>query len=131
MRAALTEVQRLDNMPYTTQLVVCTDSQAALASLASREPTALGADIWRLLVARDRLTRLQWVPAYCDLSLNERADELAKEASSLSQANVPVDVRSATKAVGRAASKAWHERWPDSLFRQIMGDRFPTPVLLQ
>ena len=45
MCAALEEVQRLDHTPYTTPLVVCTDSQAALAPLASREPTS-GAFSW-------------------------------------------------------------------------------------
>ena len=40
-----------------------------------------------------------------------------------------MDVRSLTKAVGLAASKAWWDSWPDSLFRRIMGDRFPKPVL--
>ena len=135
IRAALEEMQRLDSTPNATPLVVCTDSQAALATLASgagAQRTALGAAIWRLLlVAPDRPIQLQWVPAHCGLPPNERADELAKEASSLPQADVPVDVRSATKAVARAASKAWRERWPDSLFKRIMGDRFPKPVLLQ
>ena len=40
-----------------------------------------------------------------------------------------MDVRSLTKAVGRAASKAWRDNWPDSLFRRIMSGRSPTPVL--
>ena len=54
---------------------------------------------------------------------------LAKEASSLRQDGVPVDVRTITKAVGRSASKTWHSSWPDSFFRRIMGDRMPKPVL--
>ena len=53
------------------------------------------------------------------------------EASSLPQEHVPVDVRSLIKAVGRAAFKAWREQWPDSLFRRIMGGRFPEPVLTE
>ncbi|KAF0299195.1 hypothetical protein FJT64_000368 [Amphibalanus amphitrite] len=72
---------------------------------------------------------LMYCIALVSLRGNERADELAKEASSLPQAAAPVDVRSLTKAVGRAASKAWRDRWPDSFFRRIMRDRFPTPVL--
>ena len=40
-----------------------------------------------------------------------------------------MDVRSLTKAVGRAGSKAWRDSWPVSLFRRIIRDRFPKPVL--
>ena len=40
-----------------------------------------------------------------------------------------MDVRSLTKAVGRAASKALRDSWPDSLFRRI-SDRFSKPVLI-
>ena len=42
---------------------------------------------------------------------------------------VPVDVRTITRAVGRSATRAWRRSWPDSLFRRIMGDRMPKPVL--
>ena len=56
-------------------------------------------------------------------------DELAKEASCLPQEDVPVDVWSLTKAVGHAVSKAWRDSRPDGLFRRIMRDWFPKPVL--
>ena len=136
MRAALGEVQQLGDDLDETPLILCTDSQAALATLATgagAQKSALGAAIWRLLTSASggRQVHLQWVPAHCGLPGNERADELAKEASSLPQDRVPVDVRSLTKAVGRAASKAWREQWPDSLFRRIMGGRSPEPVLTQ
>ena len=91
--------------------------QAALVTLASRagtQKTALGAVIWRLLLAAStegRQIRLQLVTAHCGLPGNERADEMAKEASSLPQEDTPVDVRNITEAINRAASK---ERWPDS-----------------
>ena len=136
MRAALAEVQQLGDDLDETPLILCTDSQAALATLATgagAQKSAMGAAIWRLLISAsgERRVHLQWVPAHCGLHGNERADELAKEASSLPQDRVPVDVRSLTKAVGRAASKAWREQWPDSLFRRIMGGRFPEPVLTE
>ena len=61
---------------------------------------------------------------------NETVDRLAKEASSLPQDDVSVDVRTITRAVGRSASKAWRRSWNDSLFRRIMGDTVPRPVLV-
>ena len=70
----------------------------------------------------------KWVPAHCGLPGNETADRLAKEASSLPQDDVHVDVRTITRAVGRSASKAWRRSWNDSLFRRIMEDRMPSPV---
>ena len=45
---------------------------------------------------------------------------LAKEASSLSQDDVPIGVR--------ITAKADRESWPDSLFRRIMGTRMPKSV---
>ena len=135
LRVALESVLQLEGDPAKLPVIICTDSQAALATLeagAGAQTTALGADVWRLLLAATRGERrayLQWVPAHCGLTGNEKADVLAKEASSLAQEDVPVDVRTITKAVGRAASKAWRESWPDSLFRRIMGTRSPKPVL--
>ena len=85
--------------PAGRPIVACTDSQAALATLASgagAQTTALGAAIWRLLLTiteGGRHIYLQWVPAHCGLPGNEKADTLAKEASSMPQDAVPVDVR--------------------------------------
>lgn len=135
MRAALTAVLGLEGVPPGQPIVLCTDSRAALATLASgaaAQTSELGATVWRLLLqaaAGGRDIYLQWVPAHCGLASNERADELAKGASSLPQDGTPVDVRSLTRAVARSASKAWRRSWPDSLFRRIMGDRMPAPVL--
>ena len=77
------------------------------------------------------LVHLHWVPAHCGLPGNETADRLAKEASSLPQDDVHVDVRTITRAVGRSASKAWRRSWNDSLFRRIMEDRMPLPSPVQ
>ena len=122
--------QREEELP----LVVCSDSQATLATLASSagaQTTALGAALWDLLLmlsAGGRQVHLQWVPTHCGLPGNETVDRLAREASSLPQDNVPVDVRTINRAVSRSASP-WRRSWNDSLFRRIMGDRMPRPVL--
>ena len=66
--------------------VICTDSQVALATLedgAGAQTTALGADVWLLFVRvteSGRHVYLQWVPAHCGQTGNERKDMLAKEA---------------------------------------------------
>ena len=83
MCAALEEVQQLGDDLAETPRVLCTNSQAALATLATTagaQRTALGAAIWRLLTSASggRQVHLQWVPARCGLTGNARADELAR-----------------------------------------------------
>ena len=133
LRAALEHVGGLCGDLATGPVVLCTDSQAALALLeggAGSQRTPIGAAIWRLLLdlsRRGQQVRLQWVPAHCGLPGNERADVLAKEASALPQDEVPVDVRALTLAVSRASSKSVRMSWPDGLFRHIWRDRMLTP----
>ena len=67
MRATLEEVQQLGDDLDETPLILCTDSQAALATLATgagAQKSALGAAIWRLLTSASggRQVHLQWVP---------------------------------------------------------------------
>ncbi|KAF0293690.1 hypothetical protein FJT64_000814 [Amphibalanus amphitrite] len=102
-----------------------------LESGASSQTTHLGISIWEDLLAlssRGSPIRLQWVPAHCGLRENERADELAKEASGLPQEAAATDVRTLTKAVARCASHRWRQEWPSSFFKDIMRDRMPAPL---
>ena len=90
-------------------IVVCTDSQSALASLREgpvAQSSLLGIGIWRTLKGLSESGRqivLQWVPSHCGLRGNERADTIPKEASSLDQTTVTVDVRTAHQAAARLA----------------------------
>ena len=106
LRAAL---QHLIDHPSREPTVICTDSQSALATLRggpTTQTSPLGCEIWaavRELTSRGEQVFFQWVPSHCELPGNDRADELAKEASALPQENVPADVRTVHRAVARTA----------------------------
>ena len=80
-------------------VIICLDSRAALQTIdagPSAQTSQLGADIWRQLLAmaaRGTSVHLQWVPAHCGLTGNERADRIAKRAAELDQATVPIEPR--------------------------------------
>jgi len=135
LRTALTYLR--EHPAHTEDpIVVCTDSQSALATLragpsAQTEPLAIA--VWEALatLATDtRRVHLQWVPSHCDLAGNEAADRLAKEATSLPQEEVPVDVRTVYRAAVRAARAHSISKWLPGWYRTLMGDRLPPPVTL-
>lgn len=133
LRAALKYLR--DHPAYTDDpIVLCTDSQAALAKLRGGPPeqeSPLGADIWSLLIdlaSGGRPLRLQWVPSHCGIPGNERADALAGEASALPQEEAPVDVRTVHRAAARAASSRAIAQWPAGWYRSLMAGRLPPPV---
>ena len=135
LAALLAALQATRAIQITTHnIIVCTDSQAALRLLQNgpaAQGTPLGASVWSELLALredDRAVHLQWVPSHCGLPGNERADALAGEASALPQEEIPVDLRTLVGAVRREAVRQWRRSWPTGLFRDIMGDRTPAPV---
>ncbi|XP_043212634.1 uncharacterized protein LOC122376759 [Amphibalanus amphitrite] len=95
-------------------VVICTDSQSALAALRegpAAQHSPLGGAIWRALrglTAGGRQVHLQWVPSHCGLEGNERADSIAKEASNLAQDQAPIDVQTARRAAAREADTPQH-----------------------
>jgi len=116
-------------------IIVCTDSQSALARLrsgAAAQTSPLGVEIWEALKTLadngSRPVRLQWVPSHCAIPGNERADVLAKEASLLDQEDVSIDVRTAFRAAARAAKTTYTQEWPPGWYRDLMGTKIPPPV---
>ena len=114
-------------------IVVCTDSQFALAALRggpAAQSSPLGIAIWRALKelsAGGRQIHLQWVPSHCGLRGNERADDIAKEASAMDQTDAAIDVRTVHRAAARLARARTTQAWPAGWFRQLMGSRLPPP----
>ena len=60
-------------------------------------------------------------PSHCDLSGNERTDQVAKEAAELPQEQVPVDVTTNCRAVARTAREQTIEHWPPGWLQRLMG----------
>ena len=76
-----------------------------------------------------RRVHLQLVPSHCGIDGNERADSVAKESAALSQERVPVDVRTAHRAVARAARQRAIASQPDALYRWRIKCR-PPPLVI-
>ncbi|XP_043207453.1 uncharacterized protein LOC122373449 [Amphibalanus amphitrite] len=90
LRAALNHLRDHPHQP-SAPITICSDSQSALATLRegpASQKTLLGAAIWTELAALagpSRRIHLQWVPSHCGVDENERADQIAKEATALPQ----------------------------------------------
>ena len=115
-------------------IVICTDSQSALSSLRAgpaEQTTPMGVQIWRdltTLAQGNRQIHLQWIPSHCGILGNEKADELAKEASALPQEQVPLDVTTVSRAAARAARAEYVKAWPAGWYRLLMAECLPPPI---
>ncbi|KAF0302217.1 putative RNA-directed DNA polymerase from transposon BS [Amphibalanus amphitrite] len=110
LRAALNHL--LEHPAHTEDpVVICTDSQSALAALRegpAAQSSPLGSEIWdalRRLTTGGRRIHLQWVPSHCGLGGNEETDRLAGEAGALDQEDTMVDVRTIHRAAARTVEE--------------------------
>ena len=97
---------------------MCSDSQAALKALNSHRVESK--QIWDCIqalndLASDKSVTLAWVPRHSGIPGNERADQLARIASSLPQPSpkltLPVSYSSVKSAIRSWADKEANEYW--------------------
>ena len=125
--AQLLSFPALDDDP----IVICTDSQSALASLwdgSAAQTTPLGISIWRSLsrlAKGGRQVNLQWVTSHSGLEGKDRADVIAKELRFLDQTDAAVDVRTIHQAAARQAQTRILQSWPAGWYRRLMCSHLP------
>ena len=68
-----------------------TDSKSVLDALACHGEHELRVKLSKLI--ESRIVVLQWIPAHCGISGNEKADELAKRGANRPQENLPITIK--------------------------------------
>nr|CDS27637.1 reverse transcriptase [Hymenolepis microstoma] len=74
-----------------TNAVILSNSQSAIQSIGSREPSKTTEThecekLYQLLKEKYKIIDLQWIPEHCGIVGNERADTLAKKGTTILQA---------------------------------------------
>ena len=68
-----------------------TDSKSVLDALACHGEHELRVKLSKLIESRRVV--LQWIPAHCGISGNEKADELAQRGANMQQENLPITIK--------------------------------------
>ena len=93
---------------------ICTDSQSALTRLKegpADQREKLPDEIWKRLkkIGRRHRVDMQWVPGHAGVEENEIADEVAKQAASLPQNKVPINLNAAKARLKLHLGREWVE----------------------
>ena len=68
-----------------------TDSKSVLDALACHGEHELRVKLSKLIESRRVV--LQWIPAHCGISGNEKTDEFAKRGANMRQENLPITIK--------------------------------------
>ena len=104
---------------HNSAIDIYSDSQAAIQAIGGLRVTAYTVmtcrDAISKLVSHNNVVTLNWVPGHCDVTGNERADQMAREGSSKPpygpEPLVPVPYSSLKRAVGNWIRKEHDRAW--------------------
>ena len=129
-----TLLQKLQNEEIRpTDIVIFSDSLSAIQAIENWQgDTAKG--IEEIIQANHQLMNLyriqvtiQWIPAHCDIRLNDKADGLAKMGSHMPQENVNTTYETAKQIAKQNTKEVWHNRWNEEGKGRRMYAHLPTP----
>ena len=110
IQQAITELQRRN----ITNATIFSDSKSGLLALSKPQPpsissTALVPRIRRVLLHPGQRIHLRWIPAHVGLPGNERADQLAKDATTKQHIDIQTTQLSSPKLqIDQAAQQTWN-----------------------
>ena len=76
---------------HKEDVVFLTNSKSVLDAFACHGEYELRVKLSKLI--ENRRVVLQWIPAHCGISGNEKADELAKRGANMQQENLPITIK--------------------------------------
>ena len=76
---------------HEENVLFLTDSKSVLDALACHGEHELRVKLSKLI--ENRRVVLQWIPAHCGISGNEKEDELAKRGANMQQKNHPITIK--------------------------------------
>ena len=127
MSAIILAFKLIFTLPISS-FTIFSDSRSALSALqhfgpSSPHPLVLSALEWfYLLHRRGYSVRFCWVPAHVGVLGNERADRLAKEASTRAAPSNPVPFRDLYPSIRVAVLASWQRQWESLVGTTKMGE---------
>lgn len=136
MLAALKITDIANDFPNISNINIFTDNAASTTAITDPKPNSaqyftvkFHQTLRPLLEARPDLSiTISWCPSHCDIPGNERADELAKEATKLER-QIPYSTSwsNAKRRSKRACLKQWQKEWENTprVGRFAIANRLP------